>query len=114
VQYRRAATESYRYLRGGDKFSGVPEREKNDLKKSFGVTPIEQNATASGTQRSGLTVTGALRQRNTERPAESLLARSIESGSSVRQKRPFVRPALNAVKKQGSMKCMPSLMPRYK
>ena len=29
-----------------------------------------------------------------------LLARAIESGSSVRQKKPFVRPAVTATKKQ--------------
>ncbi len=94
-------TESYRYLRGGDKFSGVPEREKNDLKESFGVTPIQQNADGDWNVKIGFDGYGSTPTKKYPKGLPNqLLARSIESGSSVRQKRPFVRPAVNAVKKQ--------------
>ena len=36
-------TDKYRYLRGGDKFTGVPEPQKQDLKNALGISPMKQD-----------------------------------------------------------------------
>lgn len=93
--------EKFRYLRGGDKFSGVPEQQKQDLKDSFGVTPIQRDKDGNWNAKIGFDGYGSIpTSKYPQGIPNQLLARSIESGSSVRQKRPFVRPAVNATKKK--------------
>ena len=84
--------EKFRYLRDGEKFVGVPERQKKDLIDSFGITPITTDSKGNWNAKSVLTATEAFQQ-NTRSLPNQLLARAIESGSSVRQKKPFVRLA---------------------
>lgn len=65
-----------------------------DLVASFGVTPIEKDASGNWNAKIGFDGYG------TDGVANQLKARVLESGSSKQQKRPFVRPAVNATKKQ--------------
>lgn len=90
--------EKFRYLRGDDKFTGLPEQQKKDLVASFGVTPIdEQDGIYSA--KIGFDGYGSITTKKYPQGIPNqLLARAVESGSSVRQKTPFVRPAVNASK----------------
>lgn len=93
--------ESFRYLRGGEKFVGIPQRQKQDLKDSFGITPITRDADGNWNAKIGFDGYGGIpTKKYPQGLPNQLLARAIESGSSVRQKKPFVRPAVNATKKK--------------
>ena len=65
-----------------------------ELVASFGVTPIEKDASGNYNAKIGFDGYG------TDGVANQLKARVLESGSSQQRKRPFVRPAVNATKKQ--------------
>lgn len=92
--------ENFRYLTGDDMFDGVPPTQKKDLLDSFGVTPIQQDATGRWSVKIGFDGYGRFPTKTYPQGLPNqLLACSIESGSSWRKKRPFVRPAVNATKK---------------
>lgn len=92
--------ESFRHLRGGDSFLGVPKAHKEDLTVSLGVTPIQLGRDGFWTVKIGFDGYGRFRTKAYPNGLPNqLLARAIESGSSVRQKRPFVRPAVTATRK---------------
>ena len=65
-----------------------------ELVASFGVTPIERDASGNWNAKTGFDGYG------TDGVANQLKARVLESGSSKQPKRPFVRPAVNATKGQ--------------
>jgi hypothetical protein len=93
--------EKFRFLRDGDKFSGVPARQKQDLINSFGITPIARDSDGNWNAKIGFDGYGSAPTKKYPKGVPNqLLARSIESGSSVRHKRPFVRPAVNATRKK--------------
>ena len=97
--------DRFRFLRDGEKFVGVPKRQKKDLIDSFGITPITTDNRGNWNAKIGFDGYGSIPTK--EYPnglPNQLLARAIESGSSVRQKKPFVRPAVNATKKQAQAK----------
>lgn len=92
-------SEKFRYLRGEDTFHVLSNSEKEDLLESFGLTPILRDKKGFVHTKAGFDGYGS-------HPTSSyphglpnqLLARAVESGSSVRDKRPFVRPAVNATR----------------
>ena len=89
-------TDKYRYLRGGDKFTGVPEPQKQDLKNALGISPMKQDENGDWNTKIGFDGYGSTETNKYPGGVPNpLLARSIESGSSVRAKTPFVRPAIN-------------------
>ena len=93
--------DKFRHLGDGEKFAGVPQSQKNDLQSGFGVTPIKQDSDGNWNAHVGFDGYGS--HPTVKYPKgvpNQLLARAIESGSSVRQKTPFVRPAVNATKKE--------------
>lgn len=93
--------EKFRYLQDGEKFVGVPERQKKDLIDSFGITPITTDNKGNWNTKIGFDGYGSIpTKKYPDGLPNQLLARAIESGSSVRQKKPFVRPAVNATKRQ--------------
>ena len=97
--------EKFRYLRDGEKFVGVPERQKKDLIDSFGITPITTDNKGNWNAKIGFDGYGSIPTKKYPNGLPNqLLARAIESGSSVRRKKPFVRPAVNATKKQAQAK----------
>ena len=92
--------EKFRKLQPEETFHGLPKNQKQDLADSFGLTPI-------GRDKNGLLHTKAGFDGYGSRPTKQyphgvpnqLLARAVESGSSAREKTPFVRPAVDKTKK---------------
>lgn len=93
--------DKFRFLPEGAKFNGLPPWQKDDLADSFGLTPVDRDRrgfvhTKAGFDGYGTAPTKAYPQGI----PNQLLARAVESGSSVREKTPFVRPAVNATRKE--------------
>lgn len=92
-------TDKFRRLKDGEQFTGLPETQKKDLQDSFGVTPIKQDDAGNWSAHIGFDGYGSNPTAKYPKGVPNqLLARAVESGSSVRQKTPFVRPAVNATK----------------
>lgn len=92
--------ESFRRLRAGESFDGLSAGQKQDLAESFGVTKIKMGKDGYWTVKIGFDGYGRFPTKKYPNGLPNqLLARAVESGSSVRQKHPFVRPAVNATKK---------------
>lgn len=90
----------FRRLTDGEKFSGVPMSQKEDLAASFGVTPIKKDKDENWCAKIGFDGYGRFPTKSYPQGIPNqLLARAVESGSSVRNKTPFVRPAVNATKR---------------
>lgn len=85
-----------RYLRDGDMYNVITRTDLNDLKASLGVSRMAEE---NGGVRASISFDGygSIKTKKYPRGRPMLMiARSIESGSSVRQKVPFVRQAVNA------------------
>lgn len=86
-----------RYLVPGDLFKGVPKEQKQDLLDSLGITPVKQDANLTYNAAVGFDGYGSTPTKTYPKGLPNqLLARSIESGSSVRRKTPFFRKAVDA------------------
>lgn len=93
--------DKFRFLPEGVKFDGLPPWQKDDLSKSFGLTPIDRDRQGFVHIKAGFDGYGtAPTKAYPEGIPNQLLARAVESGSSVREKTPFVRPAVNATRKE--------------
>lgn len=93
--------EEFRKLGEGETFKGLPEGQKRDLLDSFGLTPIEKDKNGFIHTKAGFDGYGSFpTNAYPEGIPNQLLARSAESGSSVRQKTPFVEPAVKATRKE--------------
>lgn len=93
--------DDFRYLKEGETFHGIPKGQKEDLVESFGLTPIYQDRrgfihTKAGFDGYGHYPTKAYPQG----VPNQLVARAVESGSSVREKTPFVRPAVKVTENE--------------
>lgn len=89
-------TDKFRYLRGGDAFAGVTAEQKQDLKASLGVAPMQADGNGGWNTKIGFDGYGHGKTRHYPNGLpNALLARAVESGSSVRVKTPFVRSAVN-------------------
>jgi HK97 gp10 family phage protein len=89
-----------RYLTRGDQYGVVTETEKKDLAKSLGVSTIERNAEGVRTVIGFAGYGSKPTKKYPNGLPMPLLARAIESGSSVRKKHPFMRKAVNAKQKE--------------
>lgn len=88
--------ETYRLLREGEQFSGVPRQQKKDLLDSFGISPISIDDSGNWNTKIGFDGYGSNPTKKYPNGLPNqLLARAVESGSSVRKKKPFIRPAVN-------------------
>lgn len=84
-----------------EKFRAVPTGQKKDLLDSMGITPIRRDKRGFVHVKVGFDGYGSFPTKTyPDGVPNALLARSVESGSSVREKTPFVRPAVNATRKQ--------------
>lgn len=93
--------DQFRYLEWCEVFTGVPHAQKVDLLASFGMTPVQRDRGGFVNVKVGWDGYGSYP--TVSYPAgvpNPLLARAVESGSSVREKTPFVRPAVNATRKK--------------
>ena len=94
-------TDKFRFLPEGEKFDGLPQRQKNDLADSFGLTPVDRDRRGFVHTKAGFDGYGTAPTKAYPKGIPNqLLARAVESGSSVREKTPFVRPAVNATRKE--------------
>ena len=92
--------DEFRNLGEGETFHGLPEGQKRDLLDSFGLTPIEKDKYGFIHTKAGFDGYGSFPTKAyPEGVPNQLTARAAESGSSVRQKTPFVEPAVRAKRK---------------
>ncbi len=91
--------DKWRYLHKGDAFSGISNTNKQDLLNGLGIAPIGRNTSGEYDTNVGFDGYGSVPTKAYPKGLPNqLLARAIESGSSVRSANPFVRKAYNAVK----------------
>lgn len=94
-------TDKFRFLPEGEKFDGLPQWQKDDLANSFGLTPVDRDRRGFVHTKAGFDGYGTAPTKAYPKGIPNqLLARAVESGSSVRKKTPFVRPAVQATRKE--------------
>lgn len=93
--------EDFRKLGEGETFHGLPAGQKKDLVDSFGLAPIAKDKNGFIHTKAGFDGYGSF-PTNTypDGVPNQLLARSVESGSTVRQKMPFVEPAVKVKRRE--------------
>ncbi len=98
------AKQSYFYLSqesrdAGEKLHGISEAQKKGLQEGFGITNMRHE---NGAWNVKIGFEGYNEVQTKTYPngqPNALIARSVESGSSVREKTPFIAPAVNACRK---------------
>ena len=94
-------SDDFRKLEPGEKFTGLPVVNHLDLLDSFGLTPVDRDRRGFVHTKAGFDGYGTAPTKAYPKGIPNqLLARAVESGSSVREKTPFVRPAVNATRKE--------------
>ena len=87
-----------RWLSGGDRYNALVAQDKEDLANSLGIMEFERSPEGVRTV-IGFAGYGRHKTKKYKRGLPmAMIARSIESGSSVRSKHPFVRTAVNSSK----------------
>lgn len=96
--YRTAFKE---YVSSSSPFHSLSNSQLIDLMRGFGLTPIDRDRRGFVHTKAGFDGYGSFPSKGYPNGLpNALLARAVESGSSVRQKTPFVRPAVNATRKK--------------
>jgi len=91
--------ENFRMLQEEEQFAGVPKTQKEDLLNALGISKILADEQGFINAKIGFDGYGSKPTKKYKQGLPNkLLARSIESGSSVRKKTPFVRPAIEQTK----------------
>lgn len=94
-------TKPFRKLKAGELIQGLSESEQKDLEDSFGLSPISRDKNGFVHTKAGFDGYGSFPTKSYPQGVpNALVARAAESGSSVRQKMPFVRPAVNATREK--------------
>lgn len=94
-------SEAFRKLQPGELIHGLSDSEKSDLQESFGLSPISRDKNGFVHTKAGFDGYGSFPTKTYPQGVpNALVARAAESGSSVREKTPFVRPAVNATRKE--------------
>lgn len=92
--------DNYRYLRGNDMFVGVTKEQKEDLLEGLGITHVDIDYNGNYNVKVGFDGYGIGKSKAYPKGLPiPLLARAIESGSSVRVKIPFIKTAIKKKKK---------------
>lgn len=95
--------DEYRQLKAGEKFRSITPREKKGILACFGVTQMHMDEDENYNVRVGFSayipskILSPTKRYKYGIPA-ALIVRSVESGSSIRIKHPFMRPAIAAAK----------------
>lgn len=98
---RALPSEPFRHLKPGEVFQSVPEGQKRALEEEFGLSPVQADRNGFIHTKAGFD--GYAPWETESYPSgvpTPLLARAIESGSSVRIKHPFIRPALDSERRK--------------
>lgn len=92
--------DEFRHLNTGETFKGIPKEQKIDILHGLGVTPIDVDRDGNHNAKIGFDGYGSMKTKKYPKGVpNALIARATESGSSVRNKTPFVRPAIKTIKK---------------
>jgi hypothetical protein len=92
--------DKFRRLKKGEVFVGVPRQQKQDLLDSLGIAPPDVDYDGNTNTKIGFDGYGKIPTKKYPKGVPNqLLARAVESGSSVRKKTPFIRKAVNKAKK---------------
>lgn len=92
--------DKFRRLKKGEVFVGVPKHQKQDLLDSLGIAPPDIDYQGNTNTKVGFDGYGSIPTKKYPKGVPNqLLARAIESGSSVRKKTPFMRKAANKARK---------------
>lgn len=93
-------SDTFRRLTKGEEFSGIPNGSRKDLLNNLGIAPPGVDNNGNTNTKVGFKGYGSYPTKKYPKGLpNALLARSIESGSSVREKYPFVRKAVNKKRK---------------
>ncbi len=93
--------DELKQLKNGEKFDVTPYGELKDLSDSLGITKPDVDGAGNVNTKIGFDGYGSYPSEKYPKGLPNpLLARAIESGSSVRQKKPFIRQAVNKSKKK--------------
>lgn len=99
--YHPGNRKSYWYLTEGEQYAGIPKQEKKDLLDHLGISKVKKDKNGDYTAKVGF---DGYDSQPTEKYPNGrpipMLARAVESGSSVRKKQPFIRPAVQKSKKE--------------
>lgn len=88
------------YAGEGEKLHGVSRRQKADLINAFGLAPMKNEGDYINTK-AGFGGYGSVKTKKYPKGVpNAMLMRSVESGTSFREKHPTVRPAVNKTRKQ--------------
>lgn len=98
---RNLPEEKFQRLPKGKTATVVSAHQKEDLLDSLGVAPPKRNKAGSVDTKVGFDGYGSYPTKTYPRGVpNALIARSVESGSSVRRKTPFVGPAVKDTRKK--------------
>jgi hypothetical protein len=102
--------DTFRRLDMDEKFNGIPGAQKKDLLASLGIAPADIDKNGVINTKVGFHGCGSHKTKKYPNGLPyKLLARSVDSGSSVRKKTPFVRKAVNKTKEQSMEKIKESV-----
>lgn len=79
---------------------GVTMAQKEGLLEGFGITPMQEEDGAYNVKLGFDGYNATKTEKYPKGQPNQLIARSVESGTSIRKKHPFVRPAVNNSKKK--------------
>ena len=92
--------DRFRMLKDNEQFEVLTKEQKEDLLNGFGITPPGVDNNGNTNIKVGFKGYGRYKTHKYPKGIPNvLLARAIESGSSVRKKVPFVRPATNRTRR---------------
>lgn len=98
---RALPVDGLRHLNDGDELNVVTSGALKDLDNSMGIAPPDVDKNGNINTKIGFHGYGSYPSRKYPKGLPNqLLARAIESGSSVRKKNPFIRKAVNRSKKR--------------
>lgn len=93
--------QDFQRLPEGERFKGISGSQKEDLLDSFGLAPIQVGRNGFVHTKAGFDGYGSFPTPTYPQGVPNqLLAAAVESGSSVRQKTPFIAPAVKETRNE--------------
>jgi hypothetical protein len=107
--------DNFKRLQDDEMFNGLSKEQKEDLLDNLGIAPPIVDTYGNTNTKVGFQGYGRYPTKKYPKGIpNALLARSAESGSSVRKKMPFVRPAVNKYKKVAIKKMQDKICEKLK
>jgi HK97 gp10 family phage protein len=98
-QLNNLPDDTFRHLKKDEEFTGLPDIQWKDLSEGLGIAKADIDNSGNANTKVGFKGYGSHPTKKYPNGLpNALLARAVESGSSVRKKTPFVRPAVNKSK----------------